>query len=178
MQTFAEQHAEAWSSLDPARIAAHFAENGSLVINNGGTPSVGRAAVTEAARSFMTGYPDMVVTLDRLERVGDKYRFHWNFVGTKHRPGRHRPRGADRRLRGVDAANGHHPVARALRRGATTGTARQSRRGETVALVQALIFDLDGTLVDTVYAHVFAWQRALRNQGSPSKDGGSIGASA
>jgi HAD superfamily hydrolase (TIGR01549 family) len=27
--------------------------------------------------------------------------------------------------------------------------------------VNALIFDLDGTLVDTVYAHVFAWQRAL-----------------
>jgi HAD superfamily hydrolase (TIGR01509 family) len=28
----------------------------------------------------------------------------------------------------------------------------------------ALIFDLDGTLVDTVYAHVFAWQRALAEQ--------------
>jgi HAD superfamily hydrolase (TIGR01549 family) len=27
--------------------------------------------------------------------------------------------------------------------------------------VRALIFDLDGTLVDTVYAHVYAWQRAL-----------------
>ena len=27
--------------------------------------------------------------------------------------------------------------------------------------MQALIFDLDGTLVDTVYAHVYAWQRAL-----------------
>jgi HAD superfamily hydrolase (TIGR01509 family) len=27
--------------------------------------------------------------------------------------------------------------------------------------LQALIFDLDGTLVDTVYAHVLAWQRAL-----------------
>ena len=25
--------------------------------------------------------------------------------------------------------------------------------------MRALIFDLDGTLVDTVYAHVFAWQR-------------------
>src|SRR3954451_3351654 len=25
----------------------------------------------------------------------------------------------------------------------------------------ALIFDLDGTLVDTVYSHVFAWLRAL-----------------
>jgi HAD superfamily hydrolase (TIGR01509 family) len=26
----------------------------------------------------------------------------------------------------------------------------------------ALIFDLDGTLVDTVYAHVFSWQKALQ----------------
>ena len=32
---------------------------------------------------------------------------------------------------------------------------------------RALIFDLDGTLVDTVYAHVFAWQRALAEQGLP-----------
>jgi HAD superfamily hydrolase (TIGR01509 family) len=31
----------------------------------------------------------------------------------------------------------------------------------------ALIFDLDGTLVDTVYAHVFAWQRALAEMGMP-----------
>jgi HAD superfamily hydrolase (TIGR01549 family) len=33
--------------------------------------------------------------------------------------------------------------------------------------MRALIFDLDGTLVDTVYAHVFAWQRALIELGSP-----------
>src|SRR5512142_1577762 len=31
--------------------------------------------------------------------------------------------------------------------------------------MQALIFDLDGTLVDTVYAHIFAWQRALAEAG-------------
>jgi HAD superfamily hydrolase (TIGR01509 family) len=31
----------------------------------------------------------------------------------------------------------------------------------------ALIFDLDGTLVDTVYAHVFAWQRGLAEAGMP-----------
>jgi HAD superfamily hydrolase (TIGR01509 family) len=29
----------------------------------------------------------------------------------------------------------------------------------------AIIFDLDGTLVDTVYAHVFAWQRAFAEVG-------------
>jgi HAD superfamily hydrolase (TIGR01509 family) len=32
---------------------------------------------------------------------------------------------------------------------------------------RGLIFDLDGTLVDTVYAHVFAWQRALAEEGMP-----------
>ncbi len=34
-------------------------------------------------------------------------------------------------------------------------------------MTQALVFDLDGTLVDTVYAHVFAWQRAFSEQGLP-----------
>ena len=33
--------------------------------------------------------------------------------------------------------------------------------------MNALIFDLDGTLVDTVYAHVFAWQRALAEAEMP-----------
>ena len=32
-------------------------------------------------------------------------------------------------------------------------------------MMQALIFDLDGTLIDTVYAHVFAWQRAFAEVG-------------
>ena len=31
--------------------------------------------------------------------------------------------------------------------------------------MRALLFDLDGTLVDTVYAHVMAWQRALAEAG-------------
>src|SRR5438093_331089 len=33
--------------------------------------------------------------------------------------------------------------------------------------MKALIFDLDGTLIDTVYAHVFAWQQALAEAGIP-----------
>ena len=31
--------------------------------------------------------------------------------------------------------------------------------------MKAFIFDLDGTLVDTVYAHIFAWQKALAEAG-------------
>jgi HAD superfamily hydrolase (TIGR01509 family) len=38
---------------------------------------------------------------------------------------------------------------------------------EPTALMRGLIFDLDGTLVDTVYAHVFAWQRALNEADMP-----------
>ncbi len=34
-------------------------------------------------------------------------------------------------------------------------------------MTRALIFDLDGTLIDTVYAHVLAWQRALAEAGLP-----------
>jgi HAD superfamily hydrolase (TIGR01549 family) len=33
--------------------------------------------------------------------------------------------------------------------------------------VRALVFDLDGTLIDTVYAHVFAWQMTLQEAGLP-----------
>jgi len=31
--------------------------------------------------------------------------------------------------------------------------------------MRALVFDLDGTLIDTVYAHVFAWQQAFAESG-------------
>src|SRR5439155_25741169 len=42
---------------------------------------------------------------------------------------------------------------------------RTPSRRRLAPAVRALIFDLDGTLVDTVYAHVFAWQRALTEAG-------------
>jgi uncharacterized protein (TIGR02246 family) len=86
MRQFAERYTAAWCSQKPESVAAHYAEDGSLTINNG-EPSVGRAAITEAARSFMTGYPNMVVKLDRLERMGDEYRYHWTFTGTNSGPG-------------------------------------------------------------------------------------------
>src|SRR6266480_2552762 len=44
------------------------------------------------------------------------------------------------------------------------GMARLARARQT-SRMRALIFDLDGTLVDTVYGHVFAWQRAFAEAG-------------
>ncbi len=86
MKQFAVRYSAAWSSGDPARVAAFHAEGGSMTIN-GGTPAVGRAGITEAARSFMTAYPDMAVELDRLEYRNGKYRYHWRFTGTNSGPG-------------------------------------------------------------------------------------------
>ena len=40
------------------------------------------------------------------------------------------------------------------------------------------LFDLDGTLVDSVYEHVLAWKEALGKGGSSFRSGASIARSA
>jgi hypothetical protein len=86
LREFAQDYAEAWCSRDPARVAAHYEPEGSLTIN-GGAPSVGRAALAEAARSFMVAFPDMRVEMDEL-RMGDvSPEFHWTLTGTNTGPG-------------------------------------------------------------------------------------------
>ena len=86
LRDFARRYTEAWCSGEPARVAEHYAADGSLTIN-GGAPSVGRAAITEAARSFMDAFPDMQVLMDdvRLADTGSEY--HWTLVGTNTGPG-------------------------------------------------------------------------------------------
>lgn len=86
MMQFAMRYSAAWCSQDPAKVASFFAANGSLRISDG-EPSTGRAAITETARSFMTAFPDMVVEMNRLERVGTQYRYHWTLTGTNTGPG-------------------------------------------------------------------------------------------
>ncbi len=86
MKRFAVRYTAAWCSQDPAQVAAFFAEIGTLTIN-GGTPYVGRAGLTEAARSFMSAYPDLVLEMEGLDRRGDGYRYRWRFSGTNTGPG-------------------------------------------------------------------------------------------
>ena len=83
---FARRYTEAWCSQHPERVAEHYAPDGSLTIN-GGTPSVGRAAITEAARSFMVAFPDMQVLLDELLVEDDRVEYRWTLAGTNTGPG-------------------------------------------------------------------------------------------
>jgi predicted ester cyclase len=90
---FAKRYAKAWCSQNPESVAAFFAENGSISINNG-PPAVGRPAIAREAHAFMTTFPDMVVTMDKLVRDEEGTKFHWTLTGTNTGPG-----GAGKRVR-------------------------------------------------------------------------------
>ena len=92
--TFAKRYAEAWCSQNPESVAAFFAENGSLRVNDG-PPAVGRAAIAEIARGFMRDLPDMIVTIDDVDACHlTEPKFHWTLTGTNTGPG-----GTGKRLR-------------------------------------------------------------------------------
>ena len=93
LRDFATKYTAAWCSQDPASVASFFAQDGSLTINQG-EPSVGRTAITAAARGFMTAFPDMVVQMDSLGLDGGGINYHWTLTGTNTGPG-----GTGRRVR-------------------------------------------------------------------------------
>lgn len=74
-------------------MAENYARDGSLTINDGPT-SVGRAAITEAARSFMVAFPDMQVLMDDLVVQNESVEYRWTLIGTNTGPG-----GTGRRVR-------------------------------------------------------------------------------
>jgi predicted ester cyclase len=93
LNDFASRYAEAWCSQNPEKVAAFYAEEGSLSVNDR-PPAVGRAAIAEIARGFMRDLPDMVVTMDDVLRdseLGGRSScdaiFHWTLTGTNTGPG-------------------------------------------------------------------------------------------
>ena len=86
LRHFAERYTAAWCSQDPASVAECYSVTGSLTIN-GGTPAVGRKAIAEVARSFMTGFPDMRVIMDKLLLQSDGAEYHWTLIGSNTGPG-------------------------------------------------------------------------------------------
>ena len=83
---FAQRYAKAWCSQNPDSVAEFFAKNASLSVNER-LPAVGRAAIAKEAEAFMTTFPDMIVTFDKLEPRQDAVAFHWTLIGTNTGPG-------------------------------------------------------------------------------------------
>jgi steroid delta-isomerase-like uncharacterized protein len=83
---FAKRYVAAWCSQNAASVAAFYAADGSLSVNDG-PPAVGRSAITEVAQSFMTAFPDMRVIMDKVLAQGDRAEFHWTLIGTNTGPG-------------------------------------------------------------------------------------------
>lgn len=86
LRDFAIRYAAAWCSQNPESVAALYAPGASLTINSG-TPAIGRAAITESARAFMSTFPDMVVVFDELAIASPSIEFHWTLTGTNAGPG-------------------------------------------------------------------------------------------
>lgn len=85
LSDFGEKYAKAWCSQQPDSVAAFFAEDGSLTINNA-TPAVGRAAIAKSAAGFMTAFPDMIVSMDSMPTTTKGTEFHWTLTGTNTGP--------------------------------------------------------------------------------------------
>ena len=77
---FAEAYTAAWNSGSPQNVAAHFAEDGEIVINRG-TPWRGRSGVAEMAAGFFADVPDLQLTCDGVRCAGFHVVYLWTFRG-------------------------------------------------------------------------------------------------
>jgi nuclear transport factor 2 (NTF2) superfamily protein len=85
VQDLGRRYTEAWNSGDPASVAAFHEPDSSLKVNDG-EPAVGHEAITEVARGFMNGFPDMELFMDAIEGDARSAVYRWTFVGTNTDP--------------------------------------------------------------------------------------------
>jgi len=80
---FSRRYTQAWCSKEPARVAEHYAPDGTVAIN-GGAPT----PIALVAESFMAAFPDMELLMDDVVVRGDgSVEYHWTLVGTNSGPG-------------------------------------------------------------------------------------------
>jgi|SRR5579859_1476302 len=85
LRDFATRYTAAWCSQNPEAVAAFFSPNGSLRINDA-APSVGRAALIEAVRGFMTAFPDLRISMKDVIPRGSRVEYHWTLEGANTGP--------------------------------------------------------------------------------------------
>ncbi len=86
VQDFGRRYTKAWCDLDSAGVAAFHEPQSSLKVNDA-EPAVGREAIADVARDFMTAFPDMVLEMDGIEGDANTVVYRWTFIGTNTGPG-------------------------------------------------------------------------------------------
>jgi predicted ester cyclase len=81
VREFAQRYTAAWCSHDGPERGSLLLAEWALSIN-GGTPAVGRSAITAAAQEFMSAFPDLQVLMDDLQIKGHRAVYHWTLIGT------------------------------------------------------------------------------------------------
>jgi hypothetical protein len=118
LHDFAARYTAAWCSQNASSVAGFFSPKACLSLN-GGSPAVGREAITETVQGFMDTFPDLRVFLDGVAPQGDEVVYSWTLTGTNTAPGGtgHRVHisGFERWTMGEDGliaqSNGHYDSA-------------------------------------------------------------------
>jgi hypothetical protein len=85
LATFGRSYTEAWCSGEPARVAEHYAPDGTVAIN-GGAPT----PILDVAESFMAAFPEMELLMDDLViRDNGNVEYHWTLIGDHSETGNH-----------------------------------------------------------------------------------------
>jgi len=82
LNDFGRRYAEAWCSHDPKSVAAFFSEGGTLSVNDGPPEEAAKVA-----QGFITDFPDIIVTMDKVMPRSGGAEFHWTFTGRNTGPG-------------------------------------------------------------------------------------------
>lgn len=80
-QEIARAYTAAWNTGSPDAVAAFFAEQGQIIINDG-EPYLGRAGVAQMASGFFSDVPDLALTCDGVRVAGEHVLYLWTFTGT------------------------------------------------------------------------------------------------
>lgn len=80
IERMAAEYTAAWNSHTAEAVAAHYAEDGEIIINNG-APWTGRGRVAEMAAGFFADVPDLVLTCDDVRCSESHAIYVWTFTG-------------------------------------------------------------------------------------------------
>jgi|SRR5215472_19109267 len=77
----ADAYTAAWNTGQPTAVAAFFALDGAIVINDG-SPWQGRDGIAQMAAGFFADVPDLHLVCDGVRSSGNHAVYLWTFTGT------------------------------------------------------------------------------------------------